>query len=266
VVLLFVCFPPAFAAIMVALHVPITLLLVGIVLRGAAFAFQAHAAGDLAVARHSVRLFRIASAITPLMLGVVAGAVAAGDIRVDLATGRVATDFVSQWLAPFPFMVGLMTLGLCAFLAAVYMTVETEGGLQADFRVRALGSGLAVGALSLPAALVARYGAPTIGLPLLTSTWALPFHAGTGAVAIGALAALWMRRFRLARALAMAQTALILSGWALAQYPYVLAPDLSIEQSAAVPAVLVATLAVLGVGTVLLVPALVWLYRVFKSA
>ena len=49
VVLLFVCFPMAFSAIMIALHIPVTLLLVVIVLRGAAFVFQSYAAGDHAI-------------------------------------------------------------------------------------------------------------------------------------------------------------------------------------------------------------------------
>ena len=65
--------------------------------------------------------------------------------------------------------------------------------------------------------------------------------------------------------LAILQTALILIGWGLAQYPLVLAPDLGIEPCAAPRIVLVTTLTVLGIGTVLLVPAFVWLYRVFKT-
>ena len=39
-VLLFTCFPRAFARIAIALHVPLTLMLIGIVLRGSAFVFQ----------------------------------------------------------------------------------------------------------------------------------------------------------------------------------------------------------------------------------
>jgi cytochrome bd ubiquinol oxidase subunit II len=262
VVLLFACFPAAFAAIMVALHLPVTLLLVGIVLRGAAFVFQAYADGDQFVERHSVRLFRAASAITPLMLGVVAGAVASGSIHVDTEEFRVRVD-ASPCLQPFPLLVGLMTLALCVFLAAVYMTLATAGPLREDFRARALAAGVAVGLVALPAALVAHSAAPTIGVPLLTSAWSLPFHAGTAAVALGALAALAGRRYRIARVLAIAQTAMILFGWGLAQYPHVLAPDLDIQACAAAPVVLTMTLAVLGIGTVLLVPAFVWLYRVF---
>ncbi len=266
VVLLFVCFPPAFAAIMVALHVPVSLLLVGIVLRGASFAFQSYAAGDHVVERASVRWFRIASVVTPLMLGVVAGAVAAGGIRIEQPAGAVVTDFVTPWLQPFPFLVGAMTLALCAYLAAVYMTLETDGELREDFRLRALAAGVGVGAIALPAALLALDAAPVIGEPLLGSSWSLPFHTATGMAAVGALAALVRRRFRLARMLAVLQTTLILFGWALAQYPSIVAPDLRIDEAAAPPVVLRMTLVVLGLGSALLLPAFVWLYRVFKGA
>jgi cytochrome bd ubiquinol oxidase subunit II len=265
VVLLFVCFPAAFAAIMVASSAPVGLLLGGIVLRGSAFVFQSYSAGDRALEWQAMRLFRAASAITPLMLGIVAGTVAAGGIRVDPATGTVAPGAATAWLQPFPLLVGLMTLALCVYLAAVYMTVETGGELREDFRLRALLAGIGVGAIALPAALVARADAPAIGAPLLGSRWALPFHACTGVVAVGALLALCGRRFRSARALAIAQTALILIGWGIAQYPKILAPDLDLLQDAAPAAVLRATLIVLGAGTALLLPAFVWLYRVFKA-
>jgi cytochrome d ubiquinol oxidase subunit II len=42
IVLLFTAFPPVFAAIMTALNIPITLMLVGIVFRGAAFSFRSY--------------------------------------------------------------------------------------------------------------------------------------------------------------------------------------------------------------------------------
>src|SRR5262245_55702390 len=42
IVILFTAFPPAFAAIATALHIPLTLMLVGIVLRGSAFTFRSY--------------------------------------------------------------------------------------------------------------------------------------------------------------------------------------------------------------------------------
>ncbi len=42
VVLMFTGFPVAFAAVMTALHIPVSLMLVGIVLRGSAFTFRSY--------------------------------------------------------------------------------------------------------------------------------------------------------------------------------------------------------------------------------
>ena len=45
----------------------------------------------------------------------------------------------ATWLRPFPLVVGLFALNIFAFLAAVYLTLETpDPELQADFRLRAL--------------------------------------------------------------------------------------------------------------------------------
>lgn len=265
VVLLFVCFPMGFAAIMVALHTPVTLLLVGITLRGAAFVFQSYSAGDRRVARAAVRVFRIASAVTPFLLGTIAGAVAAGEIRVDAATGTVLPATGNPWLQPFPLLVGAMTWMLSVYLAAVYMTNETNGALREDFRRRALAAGLGVGAVAIPAAFVAWRDAPLLGRPLLASAWSLPFHVLTGAVAVGALLALLRRRFAMARGLAILHAALLLLGWGFAQFPALLAPDLDVHAAAAPAIVLQTTLTVLGLGTLVLLPAFVWLFRVFKS-
>src|SRR5438132_393275 len=74
VVLLFTCFPAAFARLGVAMHIPLSLLLVGIVLRGAAFAFRSYGGQRDDVQRRWGRLFASASLITPLVLGTVVGA------------------------------------------------------------------------------------------------------------------------------------------------------------------------------------------------
>jgi cytochrome d ubiquinol oxidase subunit II len=171
VVLLFVCFPAAFAAICTALHIPLAAMLIGVVLRGSAFVFRHY---DPLHGRGAVRwgrVFAIASLVTPITLGVVLGALST-DIAVDPATGLVATDFVSQWLAPYPFAVGLFTLALFAFLAAVYLTVEAGApALRADFRRRALASAIAVGLTALLAYLAAP---PLIRHDLSASPWATP--------------------------------------------------------------------------------------------
>ena len=78
-----------------------------------------------------------------------------------------------------------------------------------------------------------------------------------------AFACLWFERYHLARIAAAAQVALILWGWALAQYPYAIRPHLTLEESAAPRNVLILLLQVLGAGAIVLVPSLLYLFGIF---
>ena len=114
IVLLWTCFPKVFATIGIALHVPLTLTLIGIVLRGSAFVFRHYDKQD---ARSQLRwslVFAIASVITPITFGMSVGALSSGTLPIDPVTGMVQTDFFSSWAAPFPVVVGLYTLALFA--------------------------------------------------------------------------------------------------------------------------------------------------------
>ncbi len=269
IVVLFTCFPVAFARLAIALHIPLSLMLIGIVLRGSAFVFRSHYGhdpepGDPGTSRRWGRVFAIASAGTPVLLGLCVGALAAGALRPP---GRA--DFyeiyVAPWLTPFGVGVGLLTLALFAFLAAVYLTVEArEPALQEDFRRRALGAAAAVFVTAFGTLGLALLGAPLMGRGLTAAPWAPALHLVTGVAAITAIWALWSRRFRLARVAAAAQVSLILWGWALAQYPYLVPPDLTIRAAAAPRITLVLTLWTLGLGALVLFPSLVYLFRVFK--
>lgn len=267
VVLLFVAFPVAFAAISTALHVPLTLMLIGIVLRGTAFVFRTYDVQSDTIHRRWSGLFAIASAITPVMLGITLGAIASGTIHVDVESGQVETDFISAWFAPFPFAIGFFTLTLCALLAAVYLTLETgDTELQEDFRRRALIAAVSVGAMAGVSFIFSAEGAPAIRHGLGSAAWSIPFHILTGVVALWAIWTIWNRQFHLARILVPIQVTLIVFGWGLAQYPYLVTPDLTFSNTAAPDTVLRPLLIVLIVGGVLLVPAFWYLYAVFKGA
>ena len=105
-VLLFTAFPRAFAGYLIALNIPITAGLFGIVLRGAAFAFRSYGAKGDVEQRRWGRVFAVASTITPVMLGVCVGAAASG--RATMWRGVPSFGFVGSWLAPFPFAVGAL--------------------------------------------------------------------------------------------------------------------------------------------------------------
>jgi cytochrome d ubiquinol oxidase subunit II len=204
VVILFTAFPQAFSTIATALHVPLALVLVGIVLRGSAFTFRLYDREEQSVQLRWSRVFAVASLITPFLLGVTLGAIASGKIAVR--DGVVAGGFIHPWFAPFPFAVGLFALTLFVFLAAVYLTLETDDPqLREDFRRRSLISAAAVGAMALFVFLLSASGAPQIRRGLAESWWTWPLQISTGIMALGAIFALWRRHFRLGRFCAAAQ-------------------------------------------------------------
>jgi cytochrome d ubiquinol oxidase subunit II len=136
VVLLFVCFPSALSGASIALHIPLTLFLIGIVLRGAGFAFR-HYAATRGMRRRWTRLFAMSSAVAPFFLGICLGAVSAGTI--DVRDGMSMNGFVRPWMNPFAISVGAFGLALIAFVAAIYLLNETsDRDLLADFRARAM--------------------------------------------------------------------------------------------------------------------------------
>ncbi len=265
VVVLFTAFPQAYALISTSLHVALLLLLLGIVLRGSAFIFRASDVTHGQAKWQSGRVFAVASLCTPILLGVVVGAISSGSIHAPGEHEALAYFF--SWVAPFPFAVGLFALVLFAFLAAVYLTLETDdAGLQDDFRRRAIACEIAAALMALAVFLLSRHDAPAIRERLANSWWAWPLQFATALAALGTLAALWTRRFPLARFCAAGQVTLILWGWALAQYPYLVRPELTIQNSAAPQATMRALLWALAAGVVLLFPSYWYLFHVFKGS
>jgi cytochrome bd ubiquinol oxidase subunit II len=263
VVLLFSAFPRGFSTIMIALHIPITAMLIGIVLRGSAFAFRKYDSTDDAVQRRWSTIFGVASFFTPLFQGLTMGALATGDIH--LVGDHVTTGFFAGWLTPFAFTCGLFALALFAFLAATYMTVDTrsEPDLQDDFRRRAIWAQFAAIVLAVLVFITSRDGAPLMYLGL--TTWWAPLLLGwTGLSALTALLAMWFRIFNLARIAAVAQVTIILLGWGLAQFPHLVTPDVTIQNTAAPESTLKLLLLALGAGAVVLVPSLLYLLQIFK--
>jgi cytochrome bd ubiquinol oxidase subunit II len=274
VVLLFTCFPAAFSRLAIILHIPLSLMLIGIVLRGSAFTFRSYDFGGDHTQRRWGRVFAVASIITPMLLGIMIGALASGRVVAPAAFGDGSpagflTVYVRSWLSPFTIAVGCFALTLFAFLAAVYLTVEArDTELKEDFRTRALVAGFAVflaAGLALMLSSHDETGAPLMWHGLVRSRWAVAFHLLTALTALVALTALWRRRYQLARVAAGAQVSLILWGWALAQFPYLVPPDLTIERTAAPAITLRLVLGALIVGGIVLVPSLYYLFKIFKS-
>jgi cytochrome bd ubiquinol oxidase subunit II len=265
IVLLFSGFPRAFAAVSVALHIPLTLVLLGIVLRGSAFVFRQYGAPDDVTALRWGRVFAVASTVTPVFLGVTLGAITADTLRLE--RGVPAAGFVRPWLGAFPLSVGLLALAAFSFLAATYLTVEArdDAALREDFRRRALLAGGATAAGALLAGALARGAAPRFFDALVGSGWSIPLGLGAASALGGSAVALARGAFRAERPLAAGAVALVTLGWGLAQRPVLVGPDLTIAASAAPPGVLWLLLGLSLAGALLVAPALYALLRVFKT-
>ncbi len=257
-------FPPAYAGLSQALFVPLLLALGGIVFRGVGYAFRLYAAELVEHARIWQAVFAVASTAAPFFLGVVAGAVAAG-LPVD-AAGRFTGSFATGWISPTAVFGGFFTVGVCAYVAAVFMTREAHLHLpsaETVWRRRALLTGLVMGGLAALGIAVVAVDAPVLWDGFRQRAWPL--------VAVSAVAGLWSlvamvrQRYLAAGIAAAGAVAAVVWGWAAAQYPFLVPPELTIEAARGPEAVLrVMVWGIVG-GGLLLVPALWYLFALFKG-
>jgi cytochrome d ubiquinol oxidase subunit II len=254
-------FPTAFAATMTTLFVPMILALLGIVLRGAAFVFRKYAA-TLAQARLFGVVFAGASLMTPFFLGAVAGAVASGRVPAE-GNG----DLFASWLHPTSIFGGLIAVGTCSLLAGVFLTADAQRGgdteLAEQLRIRTLGVGALTGVLVFVALVPITRDAPTLRDGLIGR--AAPLIVISGAAGVATLVLLVRRRFAPARVTAVTAVACVVLGWGVGQYPWMLVDQMTITQAAGAPATLVGLLVVVALAGVVVLPPLVYLYRLTQS-
>jgi cytochrome bd ubiquinol oxidase subunit II len=272
VTILFTAFPAAFAVIATGLHIPLSLMLIGIVIRGTAFAVRTHditSRGDGKSSTPEIwrSLFAGSSLVTPVLLGVNLGAIASGRLTGALrsSSGSFTDRFIAPWLSTFPFSVGLLTMALVAYLAAVYLLVECrEADLRDVFKRRASVACCGVFLFAAYALYEARDGASNIYQDLRYTGLGLTAIFLTVVLQAAALFTIWNGRDRAARGFAVAGAVSMLWGWALSQYPFLVEPDLTIY-NAAPPATLKLLLLSLVGGSMILFPLLFYLYRLFKG-
>jgi cytochrome bd ubiquinol oxidase subunit II len=273
IVLLFSAFPAVYADVSTILHIPLTLILIGIVLRGSAFVFRSYGSTTPAAQQRWGTVFAVASTITPIFLGVVIGALVSGDVGkaatllVSAKTGSAPSFqevYIASWMHGFSLMTGMFALELFAFLAAVYLAARaTDPALREDFRRRALIMALLLFVTAFGTLTLAHREVPEMATELSLRGVGLAIHAVTGVSAIVAISAVWMRRWWVARIAAGAQVSGILWGWLITQYPYLIPPIHTIQTTAAPDRTLELILSGLAIGGLLLIPSLLYLYRLF---
>jgi cytochrome d ubiquinol oxidase subunit II len=250
VVILFTCFPPAFADMATGLNAPLCFALVGIVMRGAAFVFRNYATDSPALVALWTVVFGIASLVAPFWFGDAIGA---------LATGHYA------WRSLFALSTGVFAIAVCAQIAAVFLVNEvTAADLREDFRRRGIFSTLAVWIVGL---------APTAIAYARDRPFFMAFLAPAALVATGAavllglivMVALTARLWQLARVAVGCEALAILVGWFGAQAPALVPGRYTYLQAASSDAMIVAFLIATAIGAALLIPSLLLLFAVFKG-
>ena len=255
-VVLWTVFPAAFSAIFTTLYVPLALAALGIVLRGAGFAFRKSIEG-LQGRRAAGATFALSSVLTPFFMGTVVGAIAAGNVP-----GQGGGPAFSSWIQPLPLLVGAMFVATGAYLAGVFLVGDARRAgdeeMERYFERRALAAAVVAGACAAAGLLAlhaeARYVFDRLldqGLPLVV----LSLLCG-----LLLLAVLLRGGRRPLRPLAAGAVVAVIWGWAVAQFPYLLPTTLRIDQAAAPDASMTAIFLVFAAAVVFVLPSLGLLY------
>jgi cytochrome d ubiquinol oxidase subunit II len=255
-VVLWTAFPDAFSAVMSTLYVPLALAAVGIVLRGAGFAFR-KSIRSLEARRAAGAAFALSSVLTPFFMGAVVGAIAAGNVP---AAGN--GDAFSSWLAPLPMLVGGLFVASGAYVAALFLVIDArhagDDELEAYFARRALAAALVAGAFAL-AGILALHSEARYVFDRLTDQ-GLPLVVLSGLCGLGVITQLLRGARRGLRPLAVGAVVAVIWGWGVAQFPYLLPTSLRIDQAAAPGPTLDAVLIVFAIAAVVVLPSLGLLY------
>jgi len=255
---LWTSYPRAFESIASTLSVALFVAALGIIFRGAAYAFRA-GAGSGREAGVIDTIFSLSSILTPFALGAAVGGIATDRVPVGNAAGHL----FSSWLNPTSIFIGLLSVVSCAYLAAVYLAADSARDshpeIEQAFRVRALGAGVAAGALALAGIFVVKADSHRLFHALL-SGGALVAVIVSFLAGVATLVLLYGRRYEPSRYCAAVAVAAVVAGWALSRWPTIL-PDLTIRQAAAGHDTLVWVVASVVGGGVILFPSLGFLFR-----
>ena len=134
IVILFVGFPEIYTTLSTYLHIPLVLLLVGIIARGTAFTFRHYDAVNDDWQKVYTEIFYYSSLLTPFFLGLIAAATVSRSINPDAKS--FVDLYIYSWLNWFGVAVGLFTISICAYLASVFALRETTDRLELGLMIK----------------------------------------------------------------------------------------------------------------------------------
>lgn len=267
VVILFVGFPRIYTVMSVSLHIPLLIMLLGIIARGTAFVFRHYDAVKDDMQMVYNRIFVLSSAVTPFFLGVIAASVLAG--YVDPTASDFLSAYVFSWLHWFAVGVGVFTVALCGYLASVYSIGEAENEVDKRYFIRKT---QLMTVIAFAAGGLVFLAAVAENIPLWQ--WVFGNIVGTAAVVLASISlgvmayAVRKEKTVLPRILAGFQVTMILLAIGYRHFPDFIvlkdAPNLSLLHDQAPAATMNALGWALLLGSVFILPALYYLYYSFQ--
>jgi cytochrome bd ubiquinol oxidase subunit II len=261
-VVLWTAFPRAFSAIMTTLYIPLALAALGIVLRGAGFAFRHALPGP--VERPATRVFGVASLLTPFFMGTVVGAIASGEVP-----GGGYGDPTASWTGFLPLATGALFVLVAAYTAAAFLVRDAgaagDDELRDYFAQRALATAVVAGAAAV-VGVIALHSDARYVYDGLTSWPGIALVIVSGICGLAALGLLISGRSLGLRVAAVGAGTAVIWGYFAAAFPYMLPTSLKISDGAAPSATLTSVIVVFGVAAALVIPSLILLYSLSQRS
>jgi cytochrome d ubiquinol oxidase subunit II len=268
VVILFVGYPTIYSTMSVYLHIPLLVMLLGITARGTAFVFRNYDAVVDDMQKIYNRIFLYSSFVTPLFLGIIASSAISGQINPG---ARTFTDvFIYSWLSLFSVAVGFFTVALCGFLASVYLLGEAK---NPDDKRKFIQKAVVMNIAAVICGAIVFIAAHAEQVPL--ADWIFGNKIGLIAVIAATLSLilLWYLvatgRTQIPRLLAGFQVTMILFALTFRHFPNFIilhgGGHLSLLQHKAPASTMNALAWALIVGSIFILPALIYLYYSFEK-
>jgi cytochrome d ubiquinol oxidase subunit II len=262
-------FPILYESVFLSLYPLFALALLGLILRGAFFAFR-KVATTSTTRLAATRVFGLSSLLAPFSFAASLGAIASGKVGV----GSAVVPVWQACLDPMAIAFGVVALTATAFSGAAFLVGDARryhapSGQDADlveyFRVRALLAAIALLVVALVVLVLIAAESPTV-FRGMTAGLGLPF-AIVAVLAVLAVAVLMQRRVYLwYRVLTVVGVGSFVAAWGFGQVPYLLPGRLTIQQAAGAPEIEVVLLVITAVAILLVVPSLLLLYTLDQSS
>jgi cytochrome d ubiquinol oxidase subunit II len=256
-------FPLLFESVFLSLYPWFALALLGLILRGAFFAFRKYAVTPGARLIAS-RVFGISSLLAPFSFAAALGAIASGKVGV----GGPVVPVWQACLDPLAIAFGVVSVTATAFSGASflvgdarrYQTTDNKGpNLVEYFRGRTMVAAAALLAVALVALLLIAAKSSAVFHGMVAGL-GLPFAIAAVAAVVAVAYLMWRRVYLWYRVLTVMGVGSFVFAWGFGQLPYLLPGRLTIQQAAGAPETEAVLLVIIVVALALVIPSLMLLY------